>query len=182
MTWPVTPTTSKRQARTRSCRPCMVRAMIWLALGSVVSGDQGTSDSVCWPTSSRVLAEVAAAMDERDGDHGGGGVGCGAKGVAGEHAETTGVGGQRRRERDLHGEVCDGSVGKVGGYGGESEAGRLMRWFPFLSRVGRCSVERALRQLGCSLWAGNINCMTSGAKSGSSLESRREFTKSFQSR
>ena len=53
MTWPVTPTTSKRQARTRTSRPCMVMVMISLALGSVVSGDQGTSDSVCWPLASR---------------------------------------------------------------------------------------------------------------------------------
>ena len=112
MTWPVTPTTSKRQARTRTWRPCMVRVTIWSALGSVVSGDQGTSDSVCWPTS-EVLAEVAAAMDERDGDHGGGGVGGGAEGVAGEHAQATGVGGQGWGESDLHGEVGDGAGGKI---------------------------------------------------------------------
>ena len=62
-----------------------------------------------------LLAEVAAAMDERDGDHGGGGVGGGAEGVAGEHAEATGVGGQGRGEGDLHGEVGDGAVGEIGG-------------------------------------------------------------------
>ena len=43
------------------------------------------------------LTEIPAAMDERDRDHGGGGVGCGAKGVAGEHAEATGVGGNGGR-------------------------------------------------------------------------------------
>ena len=65
--------------------------------------------------SDELLAEVAAAMDERDGDHGSGGVGCGAEGVAGEHAETAGVGGQSRGEGDLHGEVRDGAVGEIGG-------------------------------------------------------------------
>ena len=54
-----------------------------------------------------VLAEVSAAMHQGDGDHGRGGVRGGAQGVAGEHAQAAGVGGQRRGERDFHGEVGD---------------------------------------------------------------------------
>ncbi len=61
-----------------------------------------------------MLAEVSAAMDEGDGDHGGGGVGGGAQGIAGEHAQAAGVGGQRGRERDLHGEIGDAAGGEVG--------------------------------------------------------------------
>ena len=91
----------------------MVMVTTALAVGRVVSGDQGTSDSVCWPIGSRCLTEVSAAMGERDGDHGRAGVGGGAKGVSGEHAETTRVGGKGWRESDLHGEVCDGASGKV---------------------------------------------------------------------
>src|ERR1700760_936096 len=53
-------------------------------------------------------------MDERDGDHGGCCVGCGAKGVAGEHAEATGGGGKSWRESNLHGEVSDGAGGEIG--------------------------------------------------------------------
>ncbi len=91
-----------------------------MALGSVVSGDQGTSDSVCWPDVVEMLAEVAAAVDEGDGDHGGGGVGGRTQGVAGEHAETTGVGGEGRGQGDLHGEVRNAAMGEVGGFGGGS--------------------------------------------------------------
>ena len=70
----------------------MAMVTISLALGRMVSGDQGTSDSVCWPTAVEVLAEVSAAMDQGDGDHGRGGVGCGAQGVAGQHAQAARVG------------------------------------------------------------------------------------------
>ncbi len=45
--------TSKRQARTMMERPARVMVTIWPAEGRVVSGDQTTSVSVCWPTESR---------------------------------------------------------------------------------------------------------------------------------
>ena len=61
-----------------------------------------------------VLLEVAAAMGERDGDHGGAGIGRGTEGIAGQHAEAAGVGGQGRGEGDLHGEVGDGAFGEIG--------------------------------------------------------------------
>ena len=53
MTWPATPTTSNRHAQIEILRPCMEMVTTCCALGRVVSGDQGTSDSVCWPTASR---------------------------------------------------------------------------------------------------------------------------------
>ena len=58
-----------------------------------------------------LLAEVTAAMNERDGNHRGGGICRGTKRVAGQHAETTGVGGQRRGECNLHGKVSDAAKG-----------------------------------------------------------------------
>ncbi len=54
-----------------------------------------------------VLLEVAATVDERDGDEGNAGIGGGAEGIAGQHAEAARVGGQGLRECDLHGEVRD---------------------------------------------------------------------------
>ncbi len=62
-----------------------------------------------------VLLEVAAAMHERDGDQGNAGIGGGAEGVAGQHAEAAGVGGQGLGEGDLHGEVGDLARGDVKG-------------------------------------------------------------------
>ena len=44
-----------------------------------------------------MLAEVSAAVSERDSEHGGAGVGSGAKCISCEHAQTTGVGGKGRR-------------------------------------------------------------------------------------
>ena len=70
----------------------------------------------------KVLAEVAAAMGERDGDHGGAGVGGGAQGVAGEHAETARVGGEFGRKGDFHRKVGDGPGGEVEGSGGGLDA------------------------------------------------------------
>ena len=107
----------------------------------MVSGDQGTSDSVCWPMRIELLAEVAAAMDERDRDHGGGGVGGGAEGVSGEHAQTTGVGGQGWGEGDLHGEVRDGARGKIEGRRGDGSGGKSHALVdPFLIRFSNSSV------------------------------------------
>ncbi len=65
--------------------------MIWLALGSVVSGGPGNLSFGLLTDIGELLTEVAAAMDERDCDHGGGGVSGGAEGIAGEHAQATGV-------------------------------------------------------------------------------------------
>ena len=39
-----------------------------------------------------MLAEVATAMGQGDGDYGGGGVGSGTEGIASEHPQATGVG------------------------------------------------------------------------------------------
>ncbi len=65
----------------------------------------------------QVLLEIAVAMHQRNGHHGGAGVGRRTQGVAGEHAETAGVGGEILAEGDLHGEVRDLAVGKVDGSG-----------------------------------------------------------------
>ena len=64
-----------------------------------------------------VLLEVAAAVHQRDGDDGSAGIGGGAEGVAGQHAEAAGVGGQGLGEGDLHGEVRDLAGGDVEGGG-----------------------------------------------------------------
>ena len=65
-----------------------------------------------------VLLEIAVAMDQGDRHHGGAGVGCRTQRVAGQHAETAGVGREVLAEGDLHGEVRDLAVGKVDGSGG----------------------------------------------------------------
>ena len=54
MMWPATPTTSKRHAQTLMLRPCMLMVTQFPAKGSVVSGDHGTSASVCWPAAERI--------------------------------------------------------------------------------------------------------------------------------
>ena len=119
MTWPATPMTSNRHAHTETWRPCMATVTICCALGSMVSGDPGHVGLGLLAGGVEVLAEVSAAMHQRDGDHGRGGVRRRAQGVAGQHAQATGVGGKRRRQRDLHGEVCDAAM--------EIEAGRRVR-------------------------------------------------------
>lgn len=53
----------------------------------------------------KVLAEVAPSVHERHRDERYAEVGRGANGVAGEHAEASGIGGYRALERKLHGEV-----------------------------------------------------------------------------
>ena len=65
----------------------------WPAEGSSDLGRPGDVGLGLLALRVEVLAEVAATMDERDSDHGSGGVGCGAERVAGEHAEAAGVGG-----------------------------------------------------------------------------------------
>src|SRR5258708_11958832 len=80
-----------------------------------------------------VLTEVAAAVRERDSNHGGGSVGRGAEGVAGEHAQSAGVGGEGRGEGDLHGEVSDGAGSEVqigGGLRGGGLRGGHARMIP----------------------------------------------------
>ena len=76
-----------------------------------------------------VLLEVAAAMHERDGDEGNAGIGGGAEGIAGQHAEAARVGGQGLGEGDLHGEVGDLARGDVEGARGLLGAGSMVgRW------------------------------------------------------
>jgi hypothetical protein len=62
-----------------------------------------------------VLLKVAATVREGYRNERCAGVGCGAQGVAGQHAEAAGVGGQRLGEGDLHGEVGDLAGGEVDG-------------------------------------------------------------------
>jgi len=82
------------------------------------------------------LAEVAATVHERDGDHGTAGIGRGAEGIACQHAEATRVGGQGRVKGDFHGKVGDGARGEIGCSGGE-RVGKAQVVLPFLiSAVG----------------------------------------------
>jgi hypothetical protein len=79
------------------------------------------------------LAEVAAAMNERDSDHWAAGIGRRAESIACEHAETTGIGGKGWRKGDLHGKVRNGSAGEVWCDGAELVK-KAQVVFPFLIR------------------------------------------------
>jgi hypothetical protein len=59
------------------------------------------------PVRVEVLAKVALAVQQGHGDHRQAHVGGAAQGVAREHAEAAGVGGDLARKRDLHREVGD---------------------------------------------------------------------------
>ncbi len=61
----------------------------------------------------KMLLKVAAAMHERDSDHGGAGIGSRTEGVARKHTETAGVGRQVFGKGDFHGKVGDASGGEI---------------------------------------------------------------------
>ena len=129
MTWPVQPTTSNRQARIEISRPCIWMVMVVPAEGRTGLGRPDDVGLGLLAGGVEVLLEVAVAMHQRDGHHGGAGVGCRTERIAGEHAEAAGVGREVLAEGDFHGEVRDLAVGKVDGSGGGKRLTGRRDWF-----------------------------------------------------
>ena len=97
------------------------------------------------------LAEVAAAVRQRDSNHGAAGVRRGTKCVAGQHAQATGVGGKGGRKGNLHGKIGDAARGEIGTSSAE-RVGKAQVVFPFLIRtsareaVAGCQVNAYYRR------------------------------------
>ena len=137
MTWPVTPLDVEAPGADREVT----------AIHEDVDGLVGAGEDRLWRPGDvglgllavgvEVLAEVAAAMGEGDGDHGCGGIGGGAQGIAGKDAQAAGVGGHGGREGDLHGEVGDGAFGEI--WAGCGLVRKAHEWGAFL--LGFSGVE-----------------------------------------
>ena len=141
---PRTPFTVYFQARTCTSRPSMVTVLrastgSSTCLGRPVHGRLGLL-----PGRVQVLLEVALPVQQRDGDQRHAEVGRRPQRVAGEHAESTAVGGDRLLQADLHREIRDG-----GSRGGQRHLGLML-----VSRDGGQALlaERGRHVRGVTSW------------------------------